>query len=309
MNWTNLVWMGIAFGLGMVCDRLWQQTIRKRKPKSAVLVETPLTNASLDPVKQLQLAYQMATEMSQFKSGYLARTSHELRSPLNGLIGMHQLILSDLCDSPEEEREFLAQAHTSARKMVEVLDRVVDAARVQHGTTQLTIQPIPLTQIFQEVYNLTQLLAKDRNVGLHMQPPDPDIYVQVDHLRFRQILLHLVDSAILRLPEESITVSAKLSAELGDVHIWINDSCPLAARTEPVNLLQPETFQPETATNPPLPSPGLNLLIVQILLQSMQGRLEVVPIHASITGSEDADQGEVLTQIRCSLPGYRVTEE
>jgi signal transduction histidine kinase len=256
----------------------------------------------------------MATEMSQFKSGYLARTSHELRSPLNGLIGMHQLILSDLCDSREEEREFLAQAHTSARKMVEVLDRVVDAARVQHGTSQLTIQPIPLTQIFQEVYNLTQLLAKDRNVRLHMQPPDPGIYVQVDHPRFRQILLHLVDSAILRLPEEGITVSAKLSAELGDVHIWINDSCPLAARTEPVNLLQPETFQsetfkPETATNLPLPSPGLNLLIVQMLLQSMQGRLEVVPIHSNLTGSGDTDKGDVLTQIRCSLPGYRMPEE
>ncbi|MEQ8958292.1 MAG: histidine kinase dimerization/phospho-acceptor domain-containing protein, partial [Coleofasciculus sp. C2-GNP5-27] len=69
-------------------------------------------------LEQTRLAYQMAHEMSLYKGGFLARTSHELRSPLSSLMGMHQLILSDLCDSPEEAKEFVAQAHTSAQKMV-----------------------------------------------------------------------------------------------------------------------------------------------------------------------------------------------
>ncbi|MEW5858349.1 MAG: sensor histidine kinase, partial [Cyanobacteriota bacterium] len=50
----------------------------------------PDVTAILEELKQTQMAYHMATEMSQFKAGFLARTSHELRSPLNSLIGLHQ---------------------------------------------------------------------------------------------------------------------------------------------------------------------------------------------------------------------------
>ena len=62
-----------------------------------------------EELKQAQLAYQMAAQMSQFKAGFLARTSHELRSPLSSMIGLHQLILSDLCESPEEQKEFIKE--------------------------------------------------------------------------------------------------------------------------------------------------------------------------------------------------------
>ncbi|GBF84663.1 histidine kinase dimerization/phospho-acceptor domain-containing protein [Aphanothece sacrum] len=61
-------------------------------------------------LEQTKLAYQMAVQLSQFKSGFLAKTSHELRSPLSTLMGLHQLILSDLCENHEEEREFIEQA-------------------------------------------------------------------------------------------------------------------------------------------------------------------------------------------------------
>jgi signal transduction histidine kinase len=53
------------------------------------------------------LDYWRAIELAQFKAGFLARTSHELRSPLNGMISGLQLILSDLCDDAAEEREYV----------------------------------------------------------------------------------------------------------------------------------------------------------------------------------------------------------
>jgi signal transduction histidine kinase len=265
-----------------------------------VLPSNQPTHVPDEQLKQLQLAYQMATEMSQFKGGYLARISHEVRSPLNGLIGMHQLILSDLCDSPEEEREFIAQANTSARKMVDVLDRILDVARVQQGTARLDIQPVQLAEIFQDLHSLTHLQAQDRNIGLKLLPPDSDIYVQVDLPRFRQVLIHLIDAALLKQPEDGVTVSANLSTSSNTVHIWIDDRCPASARSEPVDLLQTEI--PKEAT---LPSSGLNLLADQMILQMMKGQLEVVPVNSrsdAAVGSESS-----LTQIQCSVPGYRAT--
>jgi signal transduction histidine kinase len=84
----------------------------------------------------------MAKEMSQFKAGFLARTSHELRSPLSSLIGLHQLILADLCDSPEEAREFVAQANASALKMVKLLDEVIAVSKTEHGTNRLELRSV-----------------------------------------------------------------------------------------------------------------------------------------------------------------------
>ncbi len=298
MNWINVVWMGVGFGLGLAVGWIRWLSSRKKHPKISSLSDQKSVQPDCSP-SDLELAYKMATEMSQFKGGYLARISHELRSPLNGLIGMHQLILSDLCDSPEEEREFITQANVSARKMVEVLDRILDVARVQHGTVRLEIQAVPLAQVFQEVYDLTYLPAKDRNIRLQILPPDPEVYVQVDLPRFRQILVYLIDTAIQKLPEDGITVSANFAADSGTVHIWIDDRCPLTNRSEPINLLQKEVTGDDS-----LSPTGLNLLAVQTLLQIMQGQLEVVPVQAA-NGEAGNHPNSLLTQIQCSVPGYR----
>ena len=55
-------------------------------------------------LRQIQLAYALQRQISHFKGGFLARISHELRSPLSQLTSLHQLILNDLCEDPQEER-------------------------------------------------------------------------------------------------------------------------------------------------------------------------------------------------------------
>ncbi|UBF25697.1 HAMP domain-containing histidine kinase [Kovacikia minuta CCNUW1] len=313
MNWTNLIWLGLGFGFGLVVRGLWQHPARKSQPAIEPLPEPPSQLLSPpvaapiadkpdhldqqkwpDPSQQLKLAYRMATEMSQFKGGFLARASHELRSPLNGLIGMHQLILSDLCDSPEEEREFIKQANESARKMVDVLDRILDVARVQHGTVTLNIQPVQLMHILQEVQDLTHLQARNRNLQLQVLLPEPDIYVSADPQRLRQILIHLIDSAISRVPENGILVSTHPSLKPNHIDVWIDDHCPADARSEPVDLLRGDSTPDSEAL-----SSGLNLLLAQTLLQTMQGHLEVAAIPPDTKSSPDNNP---LTRIQCSIP-------
>src|SRR4028118_383672 len=130
IGWSDFIYLGMGLGLGVGSSWIWrlrQKSSQQPEPESTVPPTPPEIHlekfdALCEQLKQTQLAYQMAHEMSQFKSGFLARTSHELRSPLSSVIGLHQLILSDLCDSPEEEREFVAQANASALKLVK-LDR------------------------------------------------------------------------------------------------------------------------------------------------------------------------------------------
>ncbi|MBD1941463.1 sensor histidine kinase [Coleofasciculus sp. FACHB-712] len=267
----------------------------------------PDVTAILEELKQTQMAYHMATEMSQFKAGFLARTSHELRSPLNSLIGLHQLILSDLCDNPEEEREFIAQAHASALKLMQLIDEIIAVAKTQHGTSRIEIQPVELAKVLEEVYSLTHLQAANRSIRLEVSPPDREIYVLADPRRLQQVLLNLVDTAIARMDEGNIRVWVPPSPAPGHIHIWIDAECPVSVWTEPVDLLKEQKTQelvgaPSKGAPRQMPqlSEGMNLLIAQTLIEVMQGRLEVVA--AQPADAADPSGGENLTRLQFSLP-------
>lgn len=265
----------------------------------------PDVKALQDQLKKTQLAYQMATEMSQFKGGFLARTSHEIRSPLNSLIGLLQLIISDLCDNPAEEREFVNQAHTSALKMVRLIDEIIAVAKTQHGTNQLEIQPLQLTGVLEDVYSLTHLQAANRNLQLQLTPPDPEIYVLADARWLQQVLVNLVDAAIPKMEEGSIQISVPPLSGSEFVHVWIDAECPPSVWSEPVDLLK--STQKQEPLSKPQQTPavqtpgllsGLNLLSSQSLMEMMQGHLEIVSSEEAAGGST----AQNITRIQCTIP-------
>jgi signal transduction histidine kinase len=249
-----------------------------------------------EELKQTQLAYEMAKQMSDFKSGFLARTSHELRSPLSSLIGMHQLILSGLCDSPEEAQEFVAQANVAALKMVKVLDDVIAVAKTEHGTNRLELQSLPLTQVFENLHSLTHMQAANRNIPLEIVSPESEIYVLADSRRFQQVLIGLVSAAIAQVESGSIQVSANASQASGETQIWIDVESSTPVWSETVDLLsknQEEKTQPGDKREI---SPGLNFLMVQTLVEVMQGRIEILEISGKDYSSE------YVTRLQCSMP-------
>jgi hypothetical protein len=263
---------------------------------------------------ELELAYRLASEMSQFKGGFLARTSHELRSPLNGLIGMHQLILADLCDSPQEEREFIAQANTSALKMVKMLDHLLEVAKLEHGRIPLNLQPVQLAALLQQVYSATRLQAQHANLRLTIDSPDLTIYVQADPLRLRQVLVNLVDTAIAQTSEGQIRLALH-HVDDTYAYLWLEDPRPADSWQEAIDLvpLTPPSVPEFSATtvadassfsngDSVSLSPGLTLLVNQILLEQMQGKLELL----ALTPEELARLNSPQTRLQCSL--WLITE-
>jgi K+-sensing histidine kinase KdpD len=250
-------------------------------------------------LQRSRLAYQMAMEMAQFKAGFLARTSHELRSPINSVISLHQLILADLADNPAEERDFIAQSYAAAEKMLGVLDQLTHISKTAHGTEQLHLQPLPLQSILAEVKNLTHLQAKNRNLQLAIAMPDPEIYVLADPKWFQQVLMSLVDLPISLMQEGNIRVTTEAVVPSQEIRICIEDNRPLNFWSEPINLLQLlQANQDYLNQGHPieftrLPSPGLSLLMNQTLMELMGGRLEVLAVPSA--------ESEV-TRIQCSIP-------
>ncbi|WP_068819441.1 sensor histidine kinase [Phormidesmis priestleyi] len=286
MNWTDWIYLGIGLAIGRW---IWGESNSDRR-----VLQVSTSPADLSRDRQRELAYQMAIEMSQFKGGFLSRTSHELRSPLNGIIGVHQLILADLCENTAEEREFITQAHESALKMVQILDEAIGVARVEQGTDALELQPVQLAEMLSQVKTLTHLKAENRNLWMTIQIPEPEIFVLADPKWFRQVLLNLVNGAIDTMQQGKITLSV-LSVDSDYAYVVLEDERPAEFWQESIDLLnsvldeplKPDSFEPKAR------SPEFSLLLSQTLMEAMNGRLERLAIPES---------EETLSRIQCSIP-------
>jgi K+-sensing histidine kinase KdpD len=260
----------------------------------------------------------MAIEMGQFKAGFLARTSHELRSPLNSIMSLQQLILTDLCDDPAEERSFVAQSYEASQKLLALLNETTNISKLEEGTTDLTLDDLSLSAILSDVENITHLQARNRNLKLRVEIPDQEVKVVGDYRWLRQVLVNLVTTAIYQLSSGSIEVTSEVDLDHSQVHILIRDDRPPSAWSEPTDLLatldnkQKPTTDDEF-TSDPQTSRGLTLSLTQIMMEKMNGALVLLPaaekapapagqanISAdSVTQSIAKQHG---TRIQCSLP-------
>ena len=251
-------------------------------------------------LKQTRLAYEMAAHMNEFKAGFLARTSHELRAPLSSLIGLHQLILSDLCESTEEEREFIAQAHDSALKMVQLMDAIITVAKVEYGSAPVEIKPLKLAQVLEEVHRLTHIQAGNCSLLLEVKASNSHCYVMGDFSRLLQALVNLVDTSIVLMQDGQIKLYEQHSPGTDTVAICLDLQCSHEVWSEPVDLLKnlplPNLKNTDSLTQIPKLSPGMKLLLTQNLLASIGGSLEVVAATSA------KDDNLPLTRLQCRLP-------
>lgn len=284
----NLFLLAVAVGLGFIVGRL------SRAPLIAKPASSEINTNCLEQLQQVQLREQSTLELSQFKAGFLARTSHELRSPLNGIIGVHQLILGDLCESPEEEREFIAQANESTLKLVKLLDEIIHVSKVQYSNGIMKIEPLSVESIFENVFSLTYLLAANRNLKFDVVYPDPDVWILADRRSLEQVLISLISGAIGTMQNGKLSLTVQPDGEVA--RIRLEDDRPIEAWCEAIDLLETQPSLPDAN---PEPSLGFSLLLSQTLIEAMNGRftLNKLPLEA----------GETVTQIECAIP--RITVE
>lgn len=320
MSGMNLVWLIVGVGIGWAIAQ--RHSLKEPSHSSLPLEQSTASqtecSTDADLLQQTELAYYRLAEIAQYKSGFLARSSHELRSPLSGLIGMHQLVLEHLCDSPEEERDCVAQANASALKMVQVLDDIIDAAKLEHGTVRANIQPVQLAPLLQKIYRLTHLQAQNRNIRLHIPTPNSELYVLADPQRLQQALVRLIDTTISELKEGEIRLSVQSDAIAQTIGLAIEQPVDLTTWSDPIAWMQRHpTWQPvdygtglpekrviAELAHVPFPSPGFSLLLAQILFQSMQGNVQVLSLLDQAVSEVTGNLAEIVpqTRIECTLP-------
>ena len=181
----------------------------------------------------LQLAYQRLLALERFKSGFLARTSHELRSPINTIISLNQLILEDLCESPEEEKEFITQSKAAALKMLSLFDQVAAVSKLDIGREPPKLEAVDLSFLLPEVEMITALQAANQNVRYSVDAPPNEIEIFTDAKWLKNILTSLIQDAIAHTK----TMRLGVKAQTDQVVIFVeSDRAAQTLQTELDNL-------------------------------------------------------------------------
>ncbi len=161
---------------------------------------------------ELEEARKQAEEVSRLKSEFLANTSHELRTPLNGIIGFLKLIMEGMVDDPEEQQEFIEEAHRSALHLLNIINDILDIAKIEAGKMQLELSPVKLDDLLTAVENFTRTQAEQKKLNYKVVTPETrdEVIIYGNYQRLLQVLLNLVGNAIKFTDEGGITIGAEV---------------------------------------------------------------------------------------------------
>ncbi len=145
--------------------------------------------------KELQDANRELRAANTAKNEFLSRVSHELRTPLGAISGFSELLGHTELES--EQSEWVAMIYRASRHLADLVDEVLDLSRIESGNLSITLEPVALAVLFQDVLELMRPLAERHDVVLQ-QPTSPGGYgyVVADKQRLKQVLINLVSNAI-----------------------------------------------------------------------------------------------------------------
>jgi signal transduction histidine kinase/ActR/RegA family two-component response regulator len=223
---------------------------------------------------QALLDQQAAERASRAKSELLSRASHELRTPMNGVLGFAQLLQLRAAELPSWAVEAVQQLRQAGTHLLALIDDLLDLAAVEAGSVPLQTASLSLDDTVEAVTNLLRPQAAAAGVALGHWVGS-GLRVQADATRVRQVLLNLLGNAI-KYNRPGGRVEVLLESPLPSSHqvgIVVRDDGPGIAPERQHQLFQP--FNRLGAQVGDVPGHGLGLAISQQLAQAMHGTLEL----------------------------------
>ncbi|MBI1242821.1 sensor histidine kinase [Umezakia ovalisporum] len=225
--------------------------------------------------EELEIAWKEAKTANQIKSQFLATTSHELRNPLNVIINCVRVVHDGLCDSREEEIEFLKRADETAIHLLSIINELLDISKIEAGKLSVVTVPIDLRKILLEVINLQSVNVQNKGLQLKTDLGSNLIPVQADPAKLKQVLINIIGNATKFTDAGSITIATTIS-KYGDnksqVFVSITDT---GLGIEPAQ--QHKLFRPfvmlDGGTTRKVEGTGLGLAISRNLIELMGGSI------------------------------------
>jgi len=278
--------------------------------------EGVLVTAAIRDVTERRRLEQRMQEANRLKSEFLANMSHELRTPLNAIIGFAELMhRGKVGPVSPAHKEYLGDILTSSKHLLQLINDVLDLAKVESGKMEFRPETVELDRLVAEVRDILRGLAAGKHLQMETEV-DPGLgSVVVDPARVKQVLYNYLSNAIKFTPDGGC-ITIRGTAE-GDrlFRIDVEDS-GIGISTADLDKLFIEFQQLDGSAAKKYQGTGLGLALTKRIVEAHGGRIEVksAPGHGStfsailprktvLAAGEDAVEGDRLSIPVASLAG------
>ncbi len=286
-------WPPIAYGIIPTSDfimgsfHLWAAAVvgalvlwSRRRLVWSLADETEEANAirllATEQAQTLARARDAALASAQAKGQFLANVSHEVRTPLNGILGLLQLI--DPSELPEPQSEYLREVHNSGRSLLAIVNDLLDLSKIEAGEMRLESVPFDLRTMTQELATNYRSAAAAKGLRL-VTDIDPDVPSEVcgDPLRLRQVLSNLLNNALKFTNEGEVKMGIRVLRR-DDTHVElelrVSDTGVGVPEEQTESIFRPFS-QADASTTREHGGTGLGLPICTQLVELMGGSLRL----------------------------------
>ena len=218
----------------------------------------------------LQQATKIADSANRAKSRYLTGISHELRSPLNTILGYTQLLEKDNSLHPEQHTK-LNLIHRSGDHLADLIEGILDISRIEAGRVELRRDQVPLKNLVEDLAEMFRMQAENKGLSFKYKTTThiPNV-VFGDEKRLRQILINLLSNAVKYTKSGGVSLSVSYKSQVAEFNI---EDTGIGIATENVDLI----FQPferiRNPGSPQMPGTGLGLTITKFFVEIMGGEI------------------------------------
>ncbi len=233
---------------------------------------------------ELEQAKLAAEQANRAKSDFLAKVSHEIRTPINAILGMDEMILRE--SQEDHVKEYATDIKSSTNNLLNIINDILDASKIESGKMEIVPVKYDMGKILKDLYHMFDIKARDSKLTLQFDIDSsiPSGYIG-DDVRIRQILSNLLSNAIKYTKEGSVilTIRGRTEDNKAILSFSVKDT-GIGIKEEDIDKLFFAYERMDKKQNHYVEGTGLGLNITVQLLKLMGSELQVTSEYG--TGSE-----------------------
>lgn len=236
-----------------------------------------------DRNEQLTISNIELARATRLKDEFLANMSHELRNPLNAILGMAVALQEEVFGPvTAEQRHSLETVERSGNHLLELINDILDLAKIESGKLELELAPAPVIMLCQSSLTFVAQMAANKHITLEEKLPDSLPHIVIDERRIRQVLINLLNNAVKFTPPQGrVTLEVQLcsgpATEDGSPQNWIQFAVidtGIGIEADRLEQLFQPFVQVDSALNRKYNGTGLGLALVKRIVELHSGQVE-----------------------------------
>ena len=236
-------------------------------------------NEDLERAEQTLLhTNQQLAELNRLKSSFVSVASHEIRTPVTGIKGYVENMLSGLTGPlTEKQQHYLGRVTSNVDRLMRIIDELLDIARIEAGQIQLQLDTVNVSHLIADVAEALQPLAVQKQICFQQDTSQVSgVYVKGDEGKLHQVLTNLVHNALKFTPPGGRVDVGAATKEPGTIQISVHDTGPGIPASDLPKIF--DRFYSGSSVPPDTRGAGLGLAISKSLIALHGGQLSVSSI-------------------------------